>query len=132
MRTFVWVTSWQQQCCGDDFWVGTQVSWSVIPRGEDEWAELLLGREWAEKIEYREEHHDEIDATTTISGKVRSIWEIRCLRRVEIRESREVRVPVRGSAILTQVDRADKWSPEDDLPARTTFDGWVVELETAR
>jgi hypothetical protein len=47
---FVWIESWQQQCCGDDFRVGSVVRWQVRTNSDvDEWVELLLGAEWSAK-----------------------------------------------------------------------------------
>jgi hypothetical protein len=122
--------SWQQQCCGDDFGVGSAVTWSAFPTdGPDEWIELLLGRAWADRVTYREEHHvDDDGASLVIAGTVHSIREVSCRRTLQPGKGL---VPVAGSGILNEVGVADKWSaePSDDLRGRMSFDGWIIELE---
>lgn len=130
MQAYVWMDAWQQQCCGDDFEVGSAVSWSVFPSDiPDGWVELLLGLTWAQRVTFREEHHvDDDNSSIVIAGIVRSIREVTC-RRTE--QPRVGWVPVAGSGVVKEVDIADKWSaePPHDLSPRVTFDGWIVELE---
>lgn len=133
MHAFVWIDSWQQQCCGDDFGIGSQVTWSALPQyGPDGWVESLLGPVWADKVGYREEHHDDGDeALVVVAGTVRSIREVTC-RRTSLRHgSGQVLVPIAGSGMLNEVSVADKWSaePSDEVRGLVTFDGWIVELE---
>ena len=132
MSTFVWIDSWQQQCCGDDFEVGSTVRWSAVPQdGPDEWVELLLGHDWASKVDYHEEHHVDEESTVVITGMVRSIWEVGCNRQERDDRGGRTWFPIAGSGTLRKVEVAHKWSPEppDDLRPQVTFDGWVVELE---
>jgi hypothetical protein len=132
VNTFVWVDAWQLQCCGDDFRVDSDVTWTVVPQdGPDEWVELLLGAAWAERVRYHEEHHSDGDPEQGITGTVRSIREVTCRRTPERQGSGEVLVPVPGSGVLTEVAVADSWGPEppEELRGQVTFDGWIVELE---
>lgn len=130
MRTFVWVDAWQQQCCGAEFGVGSTVTWTVKSQPDGaEWVGLLLGREWAERVEYHEEHHD--DAEETVSGRVVSIRVVTCSRVGEPQGAGTSYVPVPGSGRLREVDVADPWEPEPPESQRfeESFDGWIVEVE---
>jgi uncharacterized protein DUF6578 len=136
VTTFVWVDAWQQQCCGEDFRVGSTVDWNAKPEpGGDEWVAELLGDEWGQKVSLHEEHHEDLgdDVRVRVSGIVRSIRIVSCdrvLGRVEGPGPDEAMVPVPGSGRLREVEVADRWGPEPhsgDLS--TTFDGWIVELE---
>jgi hypothetical protein len=130
MHAFVWIDSWQQQCCGDDFRVGSDVSWSVVPQdGPNEWVELLLDRPWAEKVVFHEEHHGG-GLTTVIRCTVRSIHEVTYRLAPQVRGPDQILVPVPGSGIVKEVAIADKWGPEppDDLKRQMSFGGWIVEV----
>jgi hypothetical protein len=129
MRTFVWVDAWQQQCCGDEFEVGSTVTWDITRQPDSEWVKLLLGDTWARRVEYREEHHDDASGSP-LTGQVISIQVVTCSRQPEQKGSGTVLTPVPGSGTLRQVQMADPWEPEhlDQVPMRS-FDGWIVELE---
>lgn len=111
------------------------MSWSVVRRAyPDSWLDLILGREWADRIVYHEEHHQEDDVgTELLRGRVASIWEVRCRRVLQAQGAGEVMVPVAGSGQLTEVDRADPWASDSRHHEQDpiTFDGWVVEVDVA-
>jgi uncharacterized protein DUF6578 len=130
MQTFVWVTAWEQQCCGTDFAVGSAVTWTVVEHdGPDEWVEQLLGPDWGDRVKYSEGHHGEEEVS--LSGVVRAIHEVRCRRELQAEGAGQAWVPIRGSGWLTDVAVADPWTsePADVRREPVTFDGWVVELE---
>src|SRR3569833_203668 len=58
VHSFVWVDSWQQQCCGDEFQVGSSVIWNVTRvKDSDDWITTLLGPNWGDRVQYAEDHH---------------------------------------------------------------------------
>jgi hypothetical protein len=130
VQTFVWVTAWEQQCCGDDFEVGSTVTWTGVEHdGPDEWVEQLLGPDWGGRVTYSEGHHDDEEAA--ISGVVRTIHEVRCRRELQPHGTGHALFPVQGSGWLTEVSVADPWvsKPADESRESMSFDGWIVELE---
>lgn len=130
VQTFVWVTAWEQQCCGDDFEVGSTVTWTVVKHDEpDEWVAQLLGPDWGGRVKYSEGHHD--NEEDTVSGVVCAINEVRCGRELQADGAGHVQVPIRGSGWLTEVSVADPWAsrPSDDFRESMSFDAWIVELE---
>jgi hypothetical protein len=150
VRTFVWVDSWQQQCCGDEFRVGSTVRWDVFPtKDEVGWVDSLLGPEWGARVGYWEDHHggrDDRGDGEKLEGAVRSIHVVTCERELKTGVGRPpggVWVPVPGSGRLRQVESADPWEPEpsnDDRPAGDSpqwledpppwwFEGWIVEVD---
>jgi hypothetical protein len=136
VRTFVWVESWQQQCCGDEFQVGSSVTWNVTrAKDAEDWVTTLLGPDWGEKVRYTEDHHGLDEGLgRELRGVVRSIHVVTCDRKPEHQPGRspsgQVWVLVPSSGRLREVEVADPWEPEpsDDDPHQS-FDGWVVEVE---
>jgi hypothetical protein len=56
--TVVWVDSWQQQCCGEGFSVGSAVRWAVNTMSEAaDWFATPFGEDSSVRIEYGENHH---------------------------------------------------------------------------
>jgi hypothetical protein len=133
---FVWVDSWQHQCCGQDFAVGSDVVWEAVAVEESHgWVELILGEEWAKRVRFHQEsHHDEGAALVLLEGVVHSIREVTCGRTADPQAHSAVRVPIPGAGMLTQVPAADKWRPEppEEDCGDLSFEGWIVELETGR
>jgi hypothetical protein len=148
--TFVWVESWQQQCCEDEFRVGSTVNWQVFPtNGEDDSVEILLGPEWGAKVRYWEDHHggrDDLGDGEKLLGVVRSIQVVTCDRELKVEAGKPpsgMWLPVPGSGRLREVEFADPWEPEppddelpdDDPPQWSTvpppwwFEGWIVEVD---
>jgi hypothetical protein len=134
---FVWVESWQQQCCGDDFRVGSAVQWQVRTNSDaDEWVELLLGAEWSAKVRFTEDHHMD-GADGVLTGVVSKINVVTCERVLgeapQPGPSGQVMIPVPGSGWLRDVEVADLWEPEPpDLDSGWSFDGWIVKLGDAQ
>jgi hypothetical protein len=150
VRTFVWIDSWQQQCCGDEFRVGSTVHWDVFPTKEqDGWVETLLGPDWGAKVRYQEDHHGGLDdaASEKLHGVVRSIYVVTCDRWLKTGPGEPtggVWLPIPGSGRLRAVDLADPWEPEppdkeppdDEDSARWIvdpppwwFEGWIAEVD---
>jgi len=139
VHSFVWVDSWQQQCCGDEFQVGSSVIWNVTRvKDSDDWITTLLGPNWGDRVQYAEDHHGVGDGPGhDLRGVVRSIRVVTCDRRPEHDPERSpngrVWVAVPGSGRLRVVEVADTWEPEPpDGDPRRSFDGWVVEVESER
>jgi hypothetical protein len=135
VREFVWVDSWQQQCCGGNFAVGSMVNWHVRPQVDfdPEWVTRLLGDSWSGRVVHHEEHHDEVE-WPTISGQVVSISVVTCAREAKQHGAlASVLMPVPGSGRLRTVQVADPWEPEppESRMLEESFEGWIVELELA-
>jgi hypothetical protein len=113
----VWVDSWQMQCCGQPFKIGTQVKW--------------LARRWkfdpiveCGQIDYSYEGHGEEDME--IAGKVADIKAVYTMYAPndDILKSKPV------SHILVDVKgEADGW--EDRYRGEHKFDGYLVKLNNA-
>jgi hypothetical protein len=74
----VWVSSWQQECCGDPFRVGGEVRWT-LHKPDLDFARTVLGDTLAATITHDEEHHgDESDDTPPTAGTVTAIQSISC------------------------------------------------------
>jgi hypothetical protein len=133
---FVWVDSWQQQCCGEPFRVGSDVRWEV-KRHEAaiDWLERLVGPEWSARIRYVEDHHgDEVDGLLT--GEVAEIHAVTSGRVPGDVPGPgpvgTVYVPITGTGRLRRVAAADPWEFEPrETQTRWVFDGWVVRLTSA-
>jgi hypothetical protein len=136
VRTFVWVDSWQQQCCGDEFGVGSDVCWDVYPtRDGDDWVASLLGSEEEAEVQFSSNHHgvlDHLGPGHELRGVVRSIRVMTCAREPQPHPNPSgiAWVVVPGSAQLREVQVADAWEPEPpaDEPQRS-FEGWIVEVD---
>ncbi|GLY29489.1 DUF6578 domain-containing protein [Kineosporia sp. NBRC 101731] len=124
VRAYVWVDSWQFQCCGEVFRTGDDVRWDVLATPEGiGGVDDRLSADRARRIHFQEEHHGgRTDGVLT--GTVAGI-QVLTVGRV-LRERTRETVP--NSGRLRQVDRADPW--EREQPDRT-FDGWIVELTSA-
>jgi len=115
--------------------VGSTVTWNVVPQnpGTLRWVDDLLGHEWAERIEFHEEHHDDVEPPG-VTGEVVSIQVATC--RLEPKEGGPgmVFVPVPSSGRLRRVEVADPWEPEppEDRMGLESFNGWIVEVELAQ
>jgi hypothetical protein len=97
---------------------------------DDDRVERLLGREWADRVEFHQEHPGEPGAE--LVGTVRPIQAVTCSRQLEDRPGMgEVYLPVPLSGALRHVDTAEPWLPErsEDERDRATFDGWIVEVD---
>ncbi len=106
-RAFVWVDSWQQQCCGEEFRVGSEIHWHGHRTKERKsWITTLLGAEWADAVEYEENHHgplDELNPLVELHGMVRSIRVVTCDRKAKANSTSSSGMPVPGSGRLQMV-----------------------------
>ena len=130
-RLTVHVEAWQQQCCGEDFRVGSTVRWTVQPGGpEPTWIGGLLGPAWGSRVGWHEEHHVPDDRARALVARVRTIWELDYDLEPIPGESRAYQ-PTPGTGRLTRVISIDPWGPH---PRRTRgapvhhLDGWIVEV----
>lgn len=127
MDLTVWVDGWQMQCCGEPFAVGSQVSWRLGDADRD-WLGAVLGAR-AAGVDAAEEHHgglpEEVPETAaTVSG----ISAVHCRYAPAPGGDSKVLYPVRDSAVVTELTRADGWTPDrGDL----RFAGYLVDLVTA-
>jgi hypothetical protein len=126
----VWLDSWQWQCCGDPFAVGSEVLWDVLPTPPQHKPYLseLLGPELAGTIDFREEHHEDPRFQPRLvptRGRVESIAAVYCQRAPRAGEEPRELFVVPGTTVLEQRERADGWEPEGD---GLRFEGYVVEL----
>jgi hypothetical protein len=100
VRAFVWVDSWQQQCCGEGSRVSSGVHWhGHRTRGRKSWITTLLEPEWADAVEYEENHHgppDELNPVVELYGTVRSIRVVTCDRKAKPNSTSFSGMPVPG------------------------------------
>lgn len=127
MDLTVWVDGWQMQCCGEPFAVGSQVSWRLGDADRD-WLGAVLGA-MAAGVDAAEEHHgglsEEVQET---AARVSGISAVHCRYAPAPGVDSKVLYPVRDSAVVTELTRADGWTPDrGDL----RFAGDLVDLVTA-
>jgi len=118
----IWVDAWQHECCGAPFKVAAKVRWTLAVRGVD-FLRSLFPAAQPVAITHAEEHHGDVPEHAPITvGLVVSI------RAVQLRYERspetDTRLPVPGSARLTQVDNSD--GPETRSAG---FAGYIVEVD---
>ena len=122
MDAVVWMSDWQIQCCGDEFSIGSRVSWNLV-EPHLEWLTTVLGPKEAATVTYAEEHHggEGIEGT----GWVEAIREVHY--QVTARPDGRPRTvyPVEGSGRFRSVRSADGW-PEEIEGFR--FGGYLVNL----
>lgn len=132
MTELVWVSDWQIQCCGEEFAVGDQVAWPLLPvnRADTSFAPLL-GGELAAGLTHSYEGHEEPEVPD-VRGRVRGIRTVSC-RYAPLpppADQRELHV-VPGTAVMEQVQAIDAWydtGPDADL----RFTGWLVDVDLDR
>ena len=113
----IWISSWQHQCCGKDFAVGSTVTWHVH-EPDRAWFSTALGPDLSRRLDAVEGHHaDPVDRT--VNGTVRSI------AAVHSAYDRESGRWVPGTATLTRQDPADRWTADRD---NLRFIGYLVGL----
>lgn len=124
MGMTVWVDSWQMECCGEPFSVGSQVSWTVGP-GNSEWLSALLGPGAGVRIDAFEDHHIGLPGgTPSTVGTVTGITGVYC-RDAPRPGDPHTRYPVDGSGVLVPLTQAVRFQPErGDLQ----FVGYLVQL----
>ena len=119
VQLFVWMASWQMECCGTPFWEGAKVSWRLrhVNPAELAWLDAVLHEGIAATVDAVEDHHGDSSAPLT-AGTVSSIATLHC---------RFDPKPVAGSGILRSVETAEKWN--DELEDRH-FAGFLVRIRT--
>lgn len=127
VKAVVWVSSWQMECCGDPFDVGSRVTWTAEAAGHDEWLMDALDPGTARRISHVEEHHsDGSSGLVELRGVVRSIvqaWGRYAARTPDAR----VLHSVPGSAAYVAVQ--DSALPDRSANPSLTFNGWIVDLD---
>ena len=77
MGMTVWVDSWQMQCCGEPFHVGSPVTWTLGDAGP-EWLEATLGADARHTVDAAEGHHGGVpEDTAPTRGTVTRISKLR-------------------------------------------------------
>ena len=121
----VWVDSWQLECCGAPFGVGSKVSWTLKPV-DREFLEPILGPAEAARVTDAEDHHGDADADADrTAGVVRSLQAVFCS--YELREGASARTPVVGSGVIIDRAAADPFKEHDE---GRRFLGYIVGLDT--
>jgi len=126
MAIMVWVDSWQMQCCGQPFCLGSQIAWTLRPADPD-WIAGILGSDAPQNVEAAEDHHGGVPRDTVPTrGTVREIAAVHCRFAPKPGSKSATVYPVPGTGFLTEVGSADGWT-EDHGEER--FIGYLVQLE---
>ncbi|MGW5641967.1 DUF6578 domain-containing protein [Saccharopolyspora sp. NPDC003752] len=129
MNALVWVSEWEIQCCGEPFAVGERVDWTLRDDPDREWLAAALGPELAQSVSHVESHHNEVpEEVSPVRARVLGIRRAYC-RYAAAHGGDSHPYPVPGSAVLTEVDRADGWEAE---MSGLHFNGYLVELDVFR
>jgi hypothetical protein len=121
MSLTVWVDSWQQECCGTPFAIGSEVTWTLTDAtGRD--LDLLFASSERIVVDGVEDHHgyapDDAPVTVAAVTTIRAVQ----LRYTAADEERAHRA-VPGSARLIALHRSDG----EEMRA-AGFAGYVVEI----
>lgn len=127
----VWLDSWEWQCCGEPFEVGSEVEWALTPMLPEERSFLVepLGSEILDGISHCETHHDhphDEPRPIPTRGRVESIEAVYWTRAPRPGQDRHVVYPVEGSAVVVKRETVDGWEPEDEGGLR--HEGYIVDL----
>ncbi|WP_203827784.1 DUF6578 domain-containing protein [Actinoplanes palleronii] len=119
MQLYVWMASWQMECCGTPFREGSEVSWRLGHPNLAElgWIDTVLHDGIAATIDAVEDHHGDASAPLT-AGTVTSIATL---------HSRSAPEPVAGSGLMASVVTAEKWN--DDVEGRH-ISGFLIRILT--
>jgi uncharacterized protein DUF6578 len=120
----VWVDSWQMQCCGEPFQVGSQIAWT-LRSADSGFLHGLLGPHAQPAADAAEDHHGGVpEGTVPTSGTVTGIAAVHCRFATAPGDQRTL-YPVPGSGSLTVVRSADgRTADRDDEKLM----GYLVEL----
>lgn len=125
MGMTVWVDSWQMQCCGKPFRLGSQVAWTLRDADPD-WLEVL-GTNALRAVDAAEEHHGRIpEDTAPTKGTVTRIAAVHCRQAPRPGSDSRSTYPVPGSGVLTNTEAADGWVADR---GDQRFVGYLVQLE---
>lgn len=120
--------SWQMECCGEPFQVGSQVSWTI---GTDDmqWLSALLGPGAGVTVDAFEDHHAEFpDGTPATAGTVTGISAVYC-RHAPRPGDEWTRYEVDGSGVLVPLTRAQRFQPDR---GGLQFVGYLVQLSVTQ
>jgi hypothetical protein len=121
----VWVDAWQVQCCGEQFGIGSRVSWTLARANAKRLAQLL-GSDVA--VDAAEEHHGGVpDGTPETAGTVTAISTVHCRSAPRAGGDQRVLHPVPSSTVLTPVTTADGRTPDRH---GLHFAGYLVRIAT--
>ncbi|CAL9423861.1 hypothetical protein SUDANB120_01904 [Streptomyces sp. enrichment culture] len=109
MTVTIWVDDWQMQCCGESFGRGDVVSWTLLEADPEDYADTV-GRERADGIDFREEHHGQEGGHAPTSVEVVSITEVHCRYGVPPGAADKVQCAVPDTTVLVPVEQADGWA----------------------
>jgi len=127
----VWVSDWQLQCCGEEFAVGDEVTWTVVTRSRasGSWAPVLGEEQEAAITLHYERHEDE--PLSSVTGVVRRI-RMMCCRHAPSPPPDDPRGhrPVPGTGLLEDVSAVERW--QEAAAPGMTFTGWLVDLDPSR
>lgn len=126
MGMTVWVDSWQMQCCGKPFHLGSQVSWT-LGDADAEGLEAVLGANGLRAVDAAEEHHGGIpEDTAPTQGTVTRIAAVHCRHAPRPGSDSRATYPVPGSGVLAYTEAADGWVADR---GDQRFVGYLVQLE---
>jgi hypothetical protein len=126
MGMTVWVDSWQMQCCGEPFRLGSQVAWT-LGGADPDWLEEMLGADAQQAVDAAEEHHGGVpEDTVPTPGTVTRIAAVHCRFAPTPGSDSPTSYPVPGSGVTTDVVSADGWTADRD---DKLFVGYLVQLE---
>lgn len=125
----VWVDEWQQACCGDDFAVGSRVTWQLHARADPEWLATVIGQDEAATVTHCEEHHDGGDSAVATTGTVRAIRAAYCRFAPRSSVDAHMLYPVPKSTVLTPIFEVDAEPPQEE---GLSLVGFLVDLDADR
>jgi hypothetical protein len=126
MAMTIWIDSWQMQCCGEPFRLGSRVAWTLRAADPD-WLAATLGADAQQAVDAAEEHHGAVPADTVPTrGTVRRIAAVHCRLAPESGSDAPAVGPVAGTGVLTGVGSADGWTEDR---GDEHFIGYLVQLE---
>lgn len=120
----VWVDSWQMQCCGQPFHIGSEISWT-LRTADLNWLEGSMGRE--QTVDAAEDHHGAVpEDSEPTHGTVTGIKAVHCRFASRPGTGSGTFYPLHGSGVLTDVKSADGWIADRD---DERFVGYLVGLK---
>ena len=126
MRALVWISDWQIQCCGEEFAVGDEVTWPVVPAAPA--SGLFAGTELASSLIATYEAHGD-EPMSRASGTVREIRTVGCRYAPGPPADRSDLSPVPGTTVMEPVEAIETWRGTAFDPLVLRHCGWLVELD---